>query len=158
MLMPFVLIGIGNEYRSDDGVGLIALRELRNKGFPQTRYIESDGDGADLVEAWTSAETVILIDAISSGAAAGTIYRFDALTQRFPPTFSSQSTHAFGVSEAIELAYVLHQLPLRLIVYAIEGKHFAAGLGLSSEVEQAMHTVVERVTDEIRGSLSAFCV
>jgi Ni,Fe-hydrogenase maturation factor len=37
-------------------------------------------------------------------------------------------------------------------VYAIEGKHFAAGLGLSSEVEQAMHAVVERVTDEIRGS------
>jgi hydrogenase maturation protease len=158
MLIPFVLIGVGNEYRSDDGVGLIALRKLRNKGFPYTRYIESDGDGADLVEAWINAETVILIDAISSGAAPGTIYRFDALTQRFPPTFSSQSTHAFGVSEAIELAYVLHQLPPRLIVYAIEGKHFAAGLGLSPEVEQAMHAVVERVTDEIRGSLSAFCV
>lgn len=158
MSIPFVLIGVGNEYRSDDGVGLIALRELRNKGFPYTRYIESDGDGADLVEAWINAETVILIDAISSGAAPGTIYRFDALTQRLPLTFSSQSTHAFGVAEAIELAHVLHQLPPRLTVYAIEGKHFVAGLGLSSEVEQAMHVVVERVTDEIRGSLSAFCV
>lgn len=158
MSIPFVLIGVGNEYRSDDGVGLIALRELRNKGFPQTRYIESAGDGANLVEAWTNAEMAILIDAISSGSTPGTIYRFDALTQRLPQTFSSQSTHAFDVAEAIELAYVLHQLPSSLIVYAIEGKHFAAGLGLSSEVEQAMHAVVERVTDEIRGSLPQFCV
>src|SRR2546421_12796176 len=150
MSISIVLIGVGNEYRSDDGVGLVALRELRNRGFPHTRYIESDGDGADLVEAWTNAETVILIDAISSGAAAGTIYCFDALTQPLPVTFSSPSTHAFGVAEAIELAHVLHQLPSCLIVYAIEGKHFAVGLGLSPEVEQAMHELVERVTGEVR--------
>ena len=153
MSISIVLIGIGNEYRRDDGVGLFALRELRNKGFPPTRYIESNEDGTDLLETWTNAEMVILIDAISSGAVAGTIYRFDARTQPLPATFSSQSTHAFGVAETIELARVLHQLPSRLIVYAIEGKHFTVGLGLSPEVEQAMHEVVERVTDEVRKSL-----
>lgn len=153
MSLSILLIGIGNEYRRDDAVGLLALRELRNKSFPHTHYIESDGDGADLLEAWTSAQTVILIDAISSGAAAGTIYHFDARTQPLPPAFSSQSTHTFGVAEAIELAHVLHQLPSRLIVYAIEGKHFAAGWGLSPEVEQAMHEVVERVASEVRKSL-----
>ena len=156
MSLSIALIGVGNEYRSDDGVGLVALRELRNMGFPNTRYIESDGDGADLVEAWTNAEMVILIDAISSGAAPGTIYRFDALTQPLPLTFSSQSTHAFGVAEAIELARILHQLPSHLIVYAIEGKHFAVGLGLSSEVKQAIHEVVSQVAGEVRGSPPSF--
>ena len=149
MAAPIVLIGVGNEYRSDDGVGLVALRELSKKEFPKTRCLESNGDGAALLEAWTDASTVILIDAVSSKAAPGMIYRFDALASPIPVTFSSQSTHAFGVAEAIELARTLHQLPLRLIVYAIEGKDFTAGLGLSPEVELAMHEVVERVAHEV---------
>ena len=155
MAAPIVLIGVGNEYRGDDGVGLVALRELSKKEFPNTRYIESNGDGADLLEAWTDASTVILIDAVSSKAVPGMIYRFDALASPIPATFSSQSTHAFGVAEAIELARTLHQLPLRLIVYAIEGKDFTAGLGLSPEVEKAMHEVVERVAHEVWDLLGA---
>ncbi len=149
MSATIVLIGIGNQYRSDDGVGLVAIRELSKKEFPNTRCIESNGDGAALLEAWTNASAAILIDAVSSNAVPGMIYRFDALTSSIPVTFSSQSTHAFGVAEAIELARTLHQLPPRLIVYAIEGKDFRAGLGLSVEVELAMHEVVERVAHEV---------
>jgi hydrogenase maturation protease len=149
MATPIVLIGIGNEYRSDDGVGLVAIRELQKKGFPNTQCVESNGDGAALIEAWANARLVVLLDAVSSGAAPGTIYRFDALTQPIPMSFSAQSTHAFGVVEAIELARTLHQLPPRLVMYGIEGKNFAAGLDLSSEVEQAMHELVERVRREV---------
>ena len=150
MSAPIVLIGIGNEYRSDDGVGLVTVRELQKKGFPHTCCTESSGDGAVLMETWINADTVILIDAVSSNAVSGMIYRFDALTSPIPVTFSSQSTHTFGVAEAIELARTLHQLPPRLIVYAIEGKNFRAGLGLSPEVEHAMHEVVEQVTREVQ--------
>jgi hydrogenase maturation protease len=149
MAAPIVLIGVGNEYRGDDGVGLIALRELAKKELPNTRCIESNGDGTALLEAWTNAGVVILIDAASSKASPGMIYRFDALASPIPVTFSSPSSHAFGVAEAIELARTLQQLPPRLIVYAIEGKDFTAGPDLSVEVEEALHEVVERVAHEI---------
>ncbi len=96
---------------------------------------------------------VILIDAISSGAPPGTIYRFDALTQPMPAYYSLHSTHAFGVVEAIELARVLHVLPPCLVVYAIEGKNFASGIGLSREVEKAVQEVVEQVTREVQDAL-----
>jgi hydrogenase maturation protease len=149
MSPPILLIGIGNEYRRDDGSGLIAVRTLKTTELPGTLCLECSGDGADLVEQWSTASMVILIDAVSSGAKAGTIYRFDALTQPIPVSLSFQSTHAFGVAEAIELARALGQLPPGLIVHAIEGKNFTSGIGLSPEVKNAVREVVERVRYEV---------
>jgi hydrogenase maturation protease len=149
MSSPILLIGIGNPYRSDDGVGLVVLRELQAKGFPDTSCIESNGDGVALMEAWTTASRVILIDAVSSGVKPGTLHRFDALAQAIPARLSFPSTHAFGVAEALQLARALHQLPASLIVYGIEGKNFTAGTDLSPEVENAAREVVEQIAKEV---------
>jgi hydrogenase maturation protease len=153
MPAPIVLIGIGNEYRSDDGVGLAVIRALKAQELPDTLLLECSGDGAELMEMWSTARKVILIDVVSSGTKAGTIYRFDALTQQIPARFSFQSTHVFGIAEAIQLARVLDQLPPSLIVYGIEGENFAAGVGLSSEVENAVQKVVEQVKREVQDAV-----
>lgn len=150
MSSPTLVIGIGNEYRSDDGVGLVVARKLRAKNLPGVLVTESSGDGAALMEAWEAASAVILIDAASSGAAPGTIYRFDAPTQPLPMGVSFHSTHAFGVAEAIGLAGALEQLPPCLIMYAVEGESFSAGVGLSPEVAEAAQRVVEQVTHEVQ--------
>jgi len=149
MTSPTLLIGIGNAYRSDDGVGLVVIRVLQAKGLPDTLCIESDGDGAALMEAWASASKVILIDAVTPGVKPGTIHHFDALTQPIPAELSFLSTHAFGVAEALQLARSLHRLPASLVVYGIEGKNFTAGTDLSPEVENAAHEVIERITKEV---------
>lgn len=146
MPSPILVIGIGNEYRSDDGAGLVVARGLRAKNLPDMLIIESSGDGAALMEAWKTAPSVILIDAAASGKAPGTIQRFDALTQPLPPGFSFHSTHAFGVAEAIGLARALQQLPPHLVVYAIEGKHFTAGVGLSPRVAKAVQKVIAHIS------------
>jgi hydrogenase maturation protease len=146
MSPPILVIGIGNEYRSDDGAGLVVARGLRAKNLPGMLIIESSGDGAALMEAWKAAASVILIDAAASGKAPGTIHRFDALTQPMPTGFSFHSTHAFGVAEAIGLAQALQQLPSRLMVYAIEGKNFTAGVGLSPRVAKAVQKVIAQIS------------
>ncbi len=146
MPSPILVIGIGNEYRGDDGVGLVVARELRTKNLPDMLIIESSGDGATLMEAWKAAPSVIVIDAASSGRAPGTIHRFDAVMQPIPTGFSFHSTHAFGVAEAIGLAQALQQLPPRLIVYAIEGKNFTAGVGLSPRVAKAVQKVITQIS------------
>ncbi len=145
-----LVIGIGNEYRHDDAVGLVVARRLREKNLDGVKVLELSGEGAALIEAWRDAETVILVDAVHSGAAPGTIYRFAAHQQSIPTKFFHYSTHAFSVAEAIELARTLNQLPSRLIVYGIEGKDFAAGEGISPEVEQAASRVVDSITEELR--------
>ena len=103
---PILLIGIGNEYRGDDSIGLNVIRALKARELPDTLLIESSGGGAELIEMLSSVRIAILIDAVSSGGKPGAIYRFDALTQPIPAQLSFQSTHVFGVAEAIELARV----------------------------------------------------
>ena len=134
---PPLIIGIGNEYRGDDAVGLIVARRLKERLADSVKVLEQSGDGAALMEAWRGAETVIVIDAVMSGAAPGTIHRFDASARPISKSYFHCSTHAFGVAETIELARALGNFPQRLVVYGIEGKNFAAGVGLSAEVEKA---------------------
>ena len=150
MSPPILVVGIGNEYRGDDGVGLVVARELQAKELPHIVVAECSGDGVELMEMWKATDRVVLVDAVSSGAKPGTIYRLDALAQPIPVSCSFPSTHAFGVAEALGLARALDQLPPSLLIYAIEGKNFAAGSGLSIEVEKAVREVVERVTREVQ--------
>src|SRR5262249_55198419 len=98
--------------------------------------------------AWRGSETVIIIDAVMSGAAPGTIHRFDANIRRIPKGALRCSTHAFGVAEAIELSRALGEIPRSLTVCGIEGKNFAAGVGLSPEVEKAVCETVRQVFAE----------
>jgi len=147
-----VVIGVGNQYRHDDGVGPAVAQRLR-RGMPAGVAVrEESGEGAALMEAWRDAPLVILIDAVRSGAAPGMIHRFDAQAEPIPANFFHYSTHAFSVAEAIELARMLDKLPARLVVYGVEGKEFAAGEGLSPEVAHAAELVARRVCEELETS------
>ena len=144
-----LIIGIGNPYRGDDGVGHRIAQDIKKKSPDHVNVIEQSGDGISLIDSWKDSDAVILIDAVHSGAQPGTIHRFDIHTQAIPTKYFHYSTHAFGVAEAIELARALKQLPKNLIVYGIEGKCFEAGIGLSLEVEKAVEEVMMRVKQDI---------
>ena len=144
-----LIIGIGNPYRGDDAVGLRIAQDIKKKSPDHVNVIEQSGEGISLMDSWKDADTVILIDAVHSGAQPGTIHRFDVHTQTIPTKFFHYSTHAFGIAEAIELARALKQLPQDLIVYGIEGKCFEAGIRLSREVEKAVEEVMMRVKQDI---------
>ena len=144
------VLGIGNTHRSDDGVGIAIARRLQQQGLAGLRILEESGEGAALLEAWKDATSVILVDAVHSGAPPGTIHRLDAHMDHVPSQLFRCSTHAFGVAEAMELARALDQLPPHLIVYGIEGEKFSAGIGLSPAVEQAVGTVIAQVLEQVR--------
>jgi hydrogenase maturation protease len=144
-----VVIGIGNEYRSDDGLGIVVARRLRERFLTKITVLEESGEGAALIDSWKGATWVMLVDAVHSGAPPGTIHCFDARAAQIPTGFFHYSTHAFSLAEAIELGRSLNQLPPHLMVYGIEGENFAAGVGLSHPVEQAVEQVVERAATEV---------
>jgi hydrogenase maturation protease len=147
-----IVIGIGSEYRGDDAVGLLAARRTKELGLQDVTVLEQDGDGAQLMEAWSGARVVMIIDAAGSGAPAGTVHRFEANADPLPAHFSHHSTHAFGLAEAIELARALGQLPERVIIYGIEARNFAAGTGISPEVRAALDRVVDDLVRFVNSS------
>ena len=146
-LTDTLVIGLGNSFRGDDGAGPAVARALRDEVRARVRVYE--GEPVGLIEDWTGADAVIVIDAVSSDAPPGTIHRLDALAEPIPAALSQGSTHAFGLAETIELARALDRLPPQLNVLGIEGERFAAGQELSPPVQAA----VEHVRRELRNRL-----
>jgi len=133
-----MVIGIGNDWRSDDGAGLEVARRLGGLALP--------GGPIGLVEALDGGHDVTVVDAVCSGAAPGTVHEFEAGLEPLPVAlFGSSSTHTLGLAEAIEIARSLGRLPARVRVLGIEGVRFEYGRGLSPEVE----TAVEECTRSI---------
>jgi hydrogenase maturation protease len=145
----WLIIGVGNCFRRDDGVGLVIAQRLGGREGIRATVRQESGEGTALLEAWCGADRVILLDAVSSDAEAGTVMRLDAAAQAIPARLFHCSSHAFGIAEAIALGRVLGRLPPRLIVYGVEGANFEAGVGLSPPVERAVTLVVQAVLDEI---------
>ena len=140
-----LIIGIGNEYRCDDGVGLVIARTLRERLPGSVSIKEESGEGAALIEAWQGYERVILIDAISSGSTRGTIFKIDVRKKKVPAKLFHSSSHAFGTAEAIELARVMKTLPRELRIYGIEGAAFTAGRTISDSVQVSAQKVVKQI-------------
>ncbi len=148
-MSQWLVIGIGNEFRGDDLAGCLVARTLNDMGCGDTRVIEHQGDGTALLPYFREADKIIIIDAVRSGKPPGFIHRLDLLTDSIPVNFIHDSSHLFGVVEAVALARELHHLPSRLILYGIEGKLFEVGGSLSPEVQGSVIRVARRIIDEI---------
>jgi hydrogenase maturation protease len=145
----YLIIGIGNEYRSDDAAGLITVRKLRDKNIGNMRVIENSGDGALLIEEWKNSENVVIVDAICTGRAPGFIHSINANNESLPVEKVLHSSHLFGLADAVETARVLKQLPENLTIYGIEGKSFEPGITMSAEVQKSAGELADIISRAI---------
>jgi len=140
--MSAVVIGIGNEFRRDDGIGPAVAREVERRGV---RAEICDGDPVRLMEAWADADLAVVVDAVRCvPARPGRLHRTTV-----PAAASAASSHGFGVPEAVELAGALDRMPARLVVFAVEVDDVAFGVGLSAPVADALGPAVDAVLAEL---------
>ena len=145
-----LVIGVGNELRGDDAAGLLVARRIRAADLPGVDVIESSDDGAALMNLWKKAKRVILIDTVSSPGAPAPIMRLEANRAPLPAILSGNSTHSFGVAEAVEMSRSLGTLPTRFTVVGIRGTSF----GLGSDPSPGVLDAVERVGRDLSRELS----
>jgi len=148
------VIGVGNEFRRDDGVGWAVVEQLRKRAETgphpsDTVWATCDGDPGRLIALWESAALAVVVDAAHAHPGTpGRVHRLELDAQRLdgPRTTSS---HGLGLGEAVELARVLGLLPDHLVVYAVEGADGSFGTGLSPAVAAAVDPLVTAVEDEL---------
>jgi len=145
-----LVIGVGNPYRGDDGVGPAVARAVADLALESVTVLEHSSEGAGLLEMWEGRDMVILADAVSSGGMPGTVHRLDACATPIPVGLFHHSSHAFGVAEAVELGRAVGRLPPRLLVYGVVGERFASGNGLTGAVEGAVSGVVDCIVRDVQ--------
>jgi len=145
-----VVIGVGNEFRRDDGVGPAVVSSLCGRVPPGVELVLTDGEPTRLIEAWTGAALAVVVDAVRADPSRpGRIYRF-VLDRPLAGTNRTASSHGFGLDDAVRLALALDRMPGRLVVHAIEAADLSQGTGLTPLVAAAVGDVGRAVLTDIR--------
>lgn len=158
------VVGVGNEFRRDDGIGPRVAVELEGHHLPGVRVAVCDGEPAGLLHAWNDVKLAIVVDAVlCEPATPGRIWRTavegradDAPAPHGDPdqvaglqATGGASSHAMGVPEALLLGRALDRVPDKLVVFAVEAADLDLGTELSPEVAAAHPRVVRAVLAEL---------
>jgi hydrogenase maturation protease len=142
-----VVIGLGNRYRGDDGVGVVAAAELNRLALPGVRVVTDIAEPMSLLEAWSGARLAVLIDAaVARPPTPGRVRRCglsDVATR------DGLSSHSIDVARTHALGEALGRVPGELVLFAVEIADTGHGTELSPPVARAVPEVVRMAVDEI---------
>jgi len=146
--MKPLVIGVGNRWRGDDGVGPRTVDAIGRLGRHDVDVVALDGEPARLVAAWTGRRCVVVVDAIRAGAQPGTIHHLVG-DLRIPTVVGESSTHGGGVAAAVAIGRALGSLPERLVILGVEPAAIDHADHLSPAVTGAIDDVIDRVLTEV---------
>ncbi|MGY2012092.1 hydrogenase maturation protease [Nocardia gipuzkoensis] len=144
-----VVIGVGNDYRSDDGVGSAVALQIEKLGIPGVLVSLSDGEPTTVVDIWADMDLAVVIDAVRcEPSIPGRVRRSDIDLLQHTGTVSS--SHTLGIQDALPLGRALGRVPGRIVVIAVDAASLDLGVGLSEPVAAAVPHAVETVITELR--------
>ena len=145
-----LVLGIGNILMGDEGVGVVAVRELARRELPRGVTCLDGGTGSfQLLGPLQEADRVILIDATADGCQPGTIERLrPQFSQDYPRRLTA---HDIGLKDLLDAFYLLGRVPAVILFTVSIDWPQEIGLGLSRAVRLSVPAVVERVLAEIEG-------
>ena len=150
-----VVVGVGNEYRRDDGAGPEVIARLRalqpgDASLSRVTLALSDGEPGRLIDLWEGARLAVVIDAVRHATMPpGRICQLTA-DELAGVADGAASSHSIGLSDTVELARALGRLPGRLTVLAVVGRDFGFGTEPTTEVAAAVAELVEEVREILR--------
>lgn len=142
------ILGLGNEFGGDDGLGLLAARKIK-------QVLPSDIGGVEILETGVAPENftgvlrnllpshVILIDSAEMGEKAGYIKVINPynIQEALP------STHSLPLSMLVK--YIEQEVGAKVTILGIQPKEMSFGTAVSSEVRDS----VDKVAMILRESL-----
>jgi hydrogenase maturation protease len=139
-----LVVGIGCPDRGDDGVGRAVVRQVGALGLPGVQVVP-DAEPLDLLDDGMAADLLVVVDAVRSGRAPGTVLVREVGSGALPDWAGATSTHAIGLDAAVELARALGRMPRRLVLVGVEAAGFQTGEPLSPGVLDAVTAAAEMI-------------
>jgi hydrogenase maturation protease len=145
-----IILGVGNELLSDEGVGVHLVREIKKREIPAgVTAVEGGTDGFGLLNIITEADRLILVDSLKGGGKPGSIYKFDIKDAPKCPDIFKTSVHQIGILEVINLSGLVGKTP-KTTVIGVEPKKINTGLELSPEVKKKIPRIIELIFEVLK--------
>ena len=145
------VVGCGDLTRADDGAGPALVRRLREDGVPSgVRLVDGGTAGVNVAFQLRGAKRVVVVDATSTGAAAGTVFRVPGAEVEDMPPLSGLSSYSFRWDHALAFARWLlgGDCPADVTVYLIETLDLTPGAELSKPVREGIEQVLGLIRRE----------
>jgi hydrogenase maturation protease len=138
-----VVVGCGNPAQGDDAAGLEVVRRLQLEcHHPRCRFHTITHGGVELLDLLGDAEVLVVVDAMCTGAPAGSLHFLPFPTSMMGSARPPLSGHDWDPFSILELASALgrHLPPVMLLGIEIDAAR--TGSTLSEPVLRAVQTVV----------------
>jgi hydrogenase maturation protease len=146
---PLLVLGLGNVLLQDDGVGATAVAMLLDAYEPPAgaRVLDGGTLGLSLLPHVEDAETVILVDAVLTDAAAGALVRLDS-GDVMPAVATRLSPHQVGVLDLLDGARWRDRFPQHVVLLGIVPGGFELSVELTPPVAMAVPALVKEIVHE----------
>lgn len=131
------IIGAGNSFMGDDGVGTAVLKLLMDETMPEDVVLIDIGtSGLNVLHALAKiSDTAVIIDAVDFGGAAAETRCFNPEDIKSIKQSSGLSSHECDLLRMIELSKKLGECPENILIFAIQPASMTPSMNLSSSLK-----------------------
>lgn len=142
-----IVIGIGNDFRRDDGVGVTVAQRVAERNLRDVGVVSGISEPAALLDLWSGRARVVVVDAAAGAdAAPGQIRRWTSDDLHSAAVVSS---HALGLAQTCALGQALSRMPEELVVFTVDVADTNHGVGLTPAVAAAVPRLVDLIVAEL---------
>lgn len=142
-----MVVGVGNQWRGDDGVGCRVAHLLQEQGVRAVDAGTVPENFLGVIER-ANPERVLLVDACDFGAIAGE-FRIFAAEELDRLDFKGFSTHTLPLNMLARL--ITETCGARVWLLGVQPGRVASGEGLSAPVETALPRIIDFVRQWLKG-------
>lgn len=140
---PILVLGLGNELFTDEGIGVEAARRLAESELPGVEIMDGGTLGITLLPELEGRDAVLILDAVAAeGEAPGAVIVMDNADLALPFRLLF-SAHQIGVSETLAAARLVGTAPSRIVAVGMVPFSLDPGFGISSEAQPIVDEMVE---------------
>ncbi len=152
-----LLLGLGNEIISDDAIGIIIVRKIKEKSHYDDflDIKESSEMGLSLLDLFNGYHTVVIVDAIQTGKVeVGYLHEFNEGDLKI---ISGTLPHYIGVPEVLAIGKTLGlDMPKQIKIFGVEVKDpFTISTQITKELEEKLPFLVEKILEYISKLISS---
>jgi hydrogenase maturation protease len=144
-----LVLGLGNLLHCDDGLGVHAIRRLREdpRVEPSVTLIDGGTLGLNLIAHIAGFPKLLVIDALDVGEPPGTVVRFEGAALDGLP--GKASVHQLGFADLMMALKLLDAEPDEVVVLGAQPASTEWSVELSPQVERAMKGLLDLVVRQL---------
>jgi len=144
-----VVIGLGNPFMTDEGIGVRVLQALQSEPLPGVEFLELGTGGLSVMHALGGRAKAVIVDCAFMEMTPGALRRFGPEEVRSKKASNGLSLHESDLLAVLDVARRCGEAPEEIVLFGIQPERVAPGEALSVALASRLPEYVRAVRQEL---------